>query len=177
MSVVTFRLFKQRNNENISTQKKELVFSKEWKLVGVKVDELLSKDIIEIKKKYKLDNLYSPQDRLKCLLKNSIKLDIYFTNIVFFPELEDQENYEEIRELLKNKEIHKLLERIEEIGKKQDFDIQELNFVLGKKYDKFEGTSVTISNSVKFASTCEIEFKDLFSTEIFGILSGKYELC
>ena len=131
MSVVTFRLFKQRNNEDINTEKKEIVFSKEWKLIGVKIDDLLSKDIVKIKKEYKLDNLYSSQDKIKCLLKNAIYLDITFTDIKFFPELEDESDYKEIRKLLKNKDMEKLLEYIEEIEKREEVDIIGLKFILG----------------------------------------------
>ncbi len=177
MSVVTFRLFKQRNNEDINTEKKEIVFSKEWKLIGVKIDDLLSKDIVKIKKEYKLDNLYSSQDKIKCLLKNAIYLDITFTDIKFFPELEDESDYKEIRKLLKNKDMEKLLEYIEEIEKREEVDIIGLKFILGKKYEEFQNASISITNSGRFSTNCEIEFKNLFSSEIFGILTGRYELC
>ena len=179
MTVVTFRLFKQRNNnQEINSSDLDIIFSKEWDLVGVKVDKLIPKEIKNIKNKYKLDNFYSTQAKIKCLIKNAKKLDITFIDIKFSAEL-NNDDHDMLRTLLQNKNMEKLLEFIEMVTEYEEIDISEINFVLGEKYKDFKGTNISVTTNGKFVtkSKIEIEFKNLFSSEIFGVLVGKYQIC
>lgn len=178
MTTVTFRLFKQRNNQKLSLSNLDIIFSKEWSLIGIKIDNLFPKEIRKIKNEYKLDNFYSTQSKMKCLIKNALELDIVFTDIKFSSELND-DDYNTLRTLLMNKNIVELLKFIDIITEIEEIDIEELYFVLGKKYNEFSGTSISITNNGKFVTKCkvEIEFKNLFSSEIFGVLVGKYQKC
>lgn len=172
MSIVNFRLFKQRKKEE-KDKPKDLVFSKKWELVGIKIDNLLEKDIINLKKEYNLSTLHSSQAKLKCLIRLSNELDITITSIEFTPNLDD-EDYCEIRTYLKNKENIKLINLIKQL--EEETNISEITFVLGKTYEKFAGISISITNNGKFTTNydVEIEFLDLLSSEFLGVLTGKY---
>lgn len=173
MSIVNFRLFKQRKNEEINNPK-DIVFLKKWELVGIKIDNLLEKEIINLKKEYNLSTLHSSQSKLKCLIRLSHNLDITITSIEFNPKL-DNDDYNEIRMLLKNKKNIELVNFIDQLN--EESDINEITFVLGKTYDKFIGTNISITNNGKITTNydIEIEFWDLLSSEFLGILTGKYK--
>lgn len=173
MSVVNFRLFKKRKNSEINSPK-DIVFLKKWELVGIKIDDLLEKDIIHLKKEYNLSTLHSSQSKLKCLIKLSKDLNITITSIEFLPELDD-EDYQCIRKYLKDKDNDSLIKLINQL--EEETNINEITFVLGKKYDKFAGVDVSITSNGKFTTNydVEIEFLDLLSSEFLGVLIGKYK--
>lgn len=173
MSIVNFRLFKQRKKED-KDEPKDLVFLKKWELVGIKIDNLLERDIINLKKEYNLSTLHSSQSKLKCLIKLSNDLDITITSIKFTPELEE-EDYSEVRVRLRKKDNISLISYINSL--EDETNIDEITFVLGKTYEKFSGATISITNNGKVTTNydVEIEFLDLLSSEFLGVLVGKYK--
>lgn len=174
MSAITFRLF-EMDKESITSTKK-IIFLKRWGLVGINTNDLSGDDLIKLKKDFGLYNFESSQEKIKCLIEHGKELDITFTNIKFLPEL-DFDDKKTIKELLQNKNYEELAKILEELYN-SDWEIDEINFVLGKKYNSYEGAHISITRfgilETEFRNSIEIEFIDLFSNEFLGILSGKW---
>lgn len=179
MPAITFKLFKKRESNKIEiTGNENLVFSKKWDIVSVKLTEINAKsELKKIKSEYNLYNLSGTQSRLKYLLLNSSKMDIVILGINFFNDIDDEDQVE-IDKLLKNNDLDNLSIFIDELFE-AGYEISSLIMELGKNYSDFSNTSIIINRNGKIEATvskkAKIEFSDLFSEDFIGVLSGEWK--
>lgn len=177
MPAITFKLFKQRNEEEKKVNDC-LVFSKKWNLVGVNLESLhTEKQLKMLKKEFNLYNLSSTQSRLTCLIKHVGDLDITILNIKFYPDI-DVEDEDELKNYINKKEIHNILSFIKKL-KEEEHDIDSLNIILGKSYNEFSRSNILLSRDGQIETTIikkiKIEFSELFSKQFMGILLGEWK--
>lgn len=168
MRINLYRTFINKDDIINSTNSDDVYHYLEKSLLAINIEHVEYREKLEkLKQNWRTNDIEIYQKNFLLLLLYSKKLDINIRDIKF--EYSDEELEQDIQESIREKNIDKILDIIDE----DNLIIEKLMFVLGKSFNALSGAILEISNNAEIKCyNCTIKESELIEQKPIQLLLG-----